>query len=108
MKLVNATGASGKVYQAQMKSLVEVLPKAAGIYIFVRQEAEGPRALYVGQTHDFDQRIGRLRTQHNAWVDLCREKATHVALVPFNGSEAQRIQIETDLRNGLQPVCNKQ
>jgi hypothetical protein len=81
----------------------------AGVYIFCRREASGNfTALYVGETHDFKNRLSDCLRQHHALADVLRLGATHICALPMTGGLALREGIETVLRNVLDPPCNRQ
>jgi hypothetical protein len=74
-------------------------------YIFVRREFDGRRsALYIGQSDRIHERLPR-HEKLNAARDLGVNEL-HVHLLAR--TEAERFDIETDLRNGHQPPLNKQ
>lgn len=84
-------------------------PHKAGIYIFAKDNGNSWGIIYIGQTHDFYNRIYLYLEDHDAWNCIQKNGATHVAIYEFSGTEQQRIRIETDLRNKYTgSPCNKQ
>ena len=86
-------------------------PRKAGVYIFVKDNGDSWGIVYIGQTHNFYERIFLNLEDHDAWKSECiqKNKATHVAIYEFSGTEQQRIDIETNLRNNYTgSPCNKQ
>jgi predicted GIY-YIG superfamily endonuclease len=102
-------GESGSTYECVIYPINHsTTPSKAGIYIFGKSLNNQWHSLYIGQTHDFYNRIFLYLEDHDAWDCLQRNKATHVALYEFSGTEQQRIRIETDLRHNYSTACNQQ
>jgi hypothetical protein len=64
-------------------------------------------ALYVGETKSFVDRLNTGAMHHDGYKRALTLKATHIAVLICR-DDAQRLSIETDLRHGLNPVCNAQ
>jgi hypothetical protein len=102
-------GASGTIYEFQNHVLGTIFYPIAGIYIFTRRDEDGYwYALYVGQTDNIMRRLTDNLKLHHQFENCKHFGATHIAIMPIEGEDALRIQIETDLRHGLNPPCNLQ
>lgn len=76
-------------------------PEAPGLYVFARLQIGQWAALYVGQTGSLRKRI----PTHQRWPGAKRFGATHIhARVEW--IERERLAIEADLIQGLQPPMN--
>ena len=83
------------------------LLKTGGIYIFAGFSVFGVRqpnwhAFYVGQTEDFSTRL----PGHEKWNEAYSSGATHVHIL-VNNDLAERLVIETNLIDRLQPNLNE-
>lgn len=105
--MINWFGRSGLKYTAETHLWgTEFLPLSA-VYIACAPTWGGWLALYVGETHDINQRLNTGAEGHNGLKRARASGATHfgICLVSDN---AERLRIETDLRHGLNPSCNMQ
>ena len=101
---VTWTGSSGTKYQYTVYPTNTDWNDVGGNYIFAYQLSTGNwRAVYVGQTNSFKNRI----PNHPEWPCAARNGATHV-LAHVNGTERARLVEEADLIAALQPPCNQQ
>ena len=107
MTRVSCNGASGTQYTMIVAPIGASLPKVGGVYLLLSREVSVWRALYVGQSENLDQRVGSNITSRHAWPKFRRFGATHVALVDVSDSN-DRLWIERDLIQGLNPPCNDQ
>jgi len=85
--------------------------KIAGLYIFVYLDANKVwRTVYIGETHNLDQRIGEGLKNHNSLACINRNCATHIAICTANtfNSKALRVKAETELRGSYPTACNLQ
>jgi len=83
-----------------------------GVYVFAKlvRLASGSdyfEALYVGETQSLVNRLNSGAVNHDGYKRALAAKATHVAVLVCQNS-TERLRIETDLRHGLNPVCNTQ
>lgn len=102
-------GASGTRYELHCHPIGTNYLELPGIYIFCKLAANGYwDALYVGQCEAFCDRIGRDLRSHHKFDDVRRAGATHICTIHITGNYATRLQIETDLRQGLKPPFNDQ
>lgn len=105
------TGASGTRYSFHCHPIGTEYLALPGVYIFCKPAAVEGRwdALYVGECEAFCDRVGRggLRSHHK-FGDVTRAGATHICTIHIAGSDTERLQIETDLRQGLKPPFNDQ
>lgn len=108
MDKITATGKSGRKYQFTVNKFNSRVPQEAGVYLFLKQNGDSYNPIYIGQTHSFHERIYLYLEQHNAFKCIRRNGATHVGVCRIYGSEQQRIDIETDLRNNYPTPCNLQ
>jgi hypothetical protein len=81
----------------------------SGVYIFCKPAANNRwTAIYVGETEDFNDRLNTNLKNHHRWDCIKREGATNVCIIPVQGGKTTRVAVETDLRNNLDPPCNRQ
>ncbi|SFJ00407.1 hypothetical protein [Bradyrhizobium sp. Gha] len=104
------TGASGALYQFQLDALgsITYFPMS-GVYIFSRDLGGGSHyPVYVGETDSFQRRLTDQLWAHHALDAIRKHGATHINTLSIAGDRAKRLYVETDLRNALNPPCNKQ
>lgn len=107
--LVTWTGFEGRQYQFQLDAIGMAYKPRGGVYIFCRQEAPGQwRALYVGETADFDERLNTGLARHEGARRAMQMGATHICTLHVPAPETHRLSIETELRAALQPPANLQ
>ena len=101
-------GRSGTAHSFTLFPLgAEFLPYS-GVYVFCRRFLVLPwEALYVGETKSFYDRLNAGSSSHRGMKDAIAAGATHVGL-RWIIDESERLRVETDLRHGLNPVCNRQ
>jgi hypothetical protein len=104
------TGRSGTRYEFEHFQIGAVNFNAvAGIYVFCSQAADGLwYAVYVGETNNFRRRLSDELSSHHRMESISRAGATHICAMVTVGGDAARVSIETDLRHGLNPPCNRQ
>lgn len=108
MTTVTWTGKSGIKYQLYLHPLSTEFKPLGGVYIFCRPGQPGfMEAVYVGQTQSFFDRLNANPMNHDGYKRARLEKATHVAVL-VEANATLRLRIETDLRHGLDPICNVQ
>ncbi|MBL9028966.1 MAG: hypothetical protein JNK42_00635 [Caedimonas sp.] len=109
MSVLTFQGISGATYDCAVYPINHsTTPHKAGIYIFIKPLTNEWQPVYIGQTHDFYNRIYLELEDHDAWDCIQRNKATYVAIYEFSGAEQQRIRMETDLRRNYPTACNRQ
>jgi hypothetical protein len=79
-----------------------------GVYIFCYWTPAGWVPVYVGETDDLSRRLGDGLTDHHRLEDIKGVGATHISAVGIAGDRTRRLDVETDLRQHLNPPCNKQ
>lgn len=105
------TGRSGTSYEFYVHPIgTEFLP-ISGVYIFCRQVTATLlggtyEALYVGEAQSLFDRLNSGVGNHDGFKRASREGMTHIAAMRC--SSAERLWVETDLRHGLDPICNRQ
>jgi hypothetical protein len=100
-------GKSGVVYEFDVYPIGQEFRPVSGVYIFCIPIGDGRfRALYVGETKSFNDRLNTGLVNHDGYKRARAFKATHVAARVV--ASANRLIVETDLRHGLNPVCNRQ
>lgn len=102
------TGKSGKKYTFNTYSENTKFPDIGAVYIFTKryQNASGTYSqipLYIGESEELGTRI----ENHEKWPCVMRQGCTHISVMPVSDGR-KRLNIETDLIQGYQPVCNKQ
>jgi len=105
-------GASGNSYLFEIYKLgVEFnpLPAIYALSTFRGETLLGQRieALYVGQTKSLHERLNTNPMNHDGFKRSRNAGMTHIAVMLCHDA-AERLRIETDLRHGLDPVCNRQ
>jgi excinuclease UvrABC nuclease subunit len=81
----------------------------SGVYIFCRESSPGRwTALYVGEAQDINARIGSGVGQHHKATACVRAGATHICTRVVSGARAERLRVETDLRQKYTPPHNDQ
>lgn len=102
------TGKSGAEYVFETYHLGTTFKDLSGVYIVCRETIWNKfEALYVGETQSFYRRLNLGSESHSGLKRATTEGATHVA-VRFEFGEMARLSVETDLRHGLNPLCNEQ
>lgn len=105
--LVTATGLSGTHYKFQLYPAGTHFREMPGLYIFARPVANGGwHVLYVGQTHDLQNRVGSCLHTHHQFAAAKAKGITHVGALLFPGREDDRLRAESDLIAGLRPELN--
>jgi|SRR3989344_3427002 len=104
---LRASGVSGTLYLFKAHPWGTRFPAIPGLYAFVAPLPTGLwRVLYLGETHDLDERVGLgLRSHHRA-LDALHRGATHVAVARAPAVKGDRLAQETDLCEALMPPCN--
>jgi hypothetical protein len=104
-------GASGTRYEFQLDRLgTTTYRPIEGVYIFCKQLGNGTNfsGLYVGETDNFWRRLSNELHSHHALDAIRLHGATHISTLHVAGDRSYWLYIETDLRNALNPPCNKQ
>lgn len=105
----HAFGASGKRYDFHVHEIGTAYKTIAGVYMFIRERQDRSLAVaYVGECGDFDDRLNINLKSHHRWACIRKECATHIATLHVPGERQARLDIETDLREALDPPCNRQ
>jgi len=108
---INWTGAGGPSYTTELCQFGKTFRTNPGVYIFCKPSAtlkDRWDQIYVGETDDFNDRLNTNLASHHRWDCIKRNGATNVCVLLVTGGKQARTTIETDLRNGLDPVCNRQ
>ena len=81
-----------------------------GVYIFCRPAATAGKwdPIYVGECENFNERLNTNLPNHHRWSCIQRERATNVCVLRVDGGKLKRTAVETDLRQKLDPPCNRQ
>ncbi|MEL7028556.1 MAG: hypothetical protein AAGL49_04945 [Pseudomonadota bacterium] len=83
--------------------------KVSGVYVSCKSSNPGKwNAVYVGEAHDLNQRLNTALQLHQAWSCITRNAATHVCVRAIQGARRARLDLETNLRHSLNPLCNLQ
>jgi hypothetical protein len=103
------TGASGTRYEFQLDTIGAVYRPIEGVYIFCWHTGNGNySAAYVGETDNFQRRLTSELRAHHSFDAVRLRGATHISTLHVAGDRSYRLYVETDLRNALNPPCNKQ
>jgi hypothetical protein len=104
---ITARGANGALHEFQAYPLGTRFKELPGLYTFCYPRTDGSWfALYIGQTHDLDGRVGSGLETHHRIAEARKAGATHVAVRVFNGRESDRIAAEADLIRHNKPPLN--
>jgi hypothetical protein len=104
-------GLSGNLYTFETYPIGTAFNHVGGVYIFCKGAANGDwHALYVGETHDFNDRLNTGLQGHDAWPSCRFAGATHLSVMVIGGpgAERERLRVETELRHSLRPPYNRQ
>ena len=102
-------GASRTTYEFEHHAIGMTFNAIGGVYIFCKQSVDTLwYAVYVGETDNFARRLSDELASHHRWPAIRAAGATHICAMVVRGGNAERLRIETDLRNGLNPPCNRQ
>ena len=108
MTTVNCTGVSGRQYQFEVFPVGTLFNSVPGVYIACRLPSAGwYQALYVGETQSVKDRLNGSANNHYGLRCAAHNGMSHIAVMVVY-SDAERLRIETDLRHGLNPCCNRQ
>ena len=79
------------------------LRKASGVYVILGSSTPGVnwKVLDVGESHDVHERVSN-HDRANCWK---RSGHSVIAVAPIYAAEAQRMQIERELRHQYNPPC---
>lgn len=103
------TGASGRTYKFEHHAIGMTFNPLGGVYIFCRLATDNRwYAVYVGETDNFARRLTDELASHHQWESIRAARATHICAMVIGSGNAERLAIETDLRHGLNPPCNRQ
>ena len=103
------TGISGTTYAFEVHPLGTFFQSLPGIYVICKEAPPKTlNALYVGEAHDFDNRVGEGFPTHHKWAAAIVRGATHICVMVVSGDNAARLRIERDLRHGFNPPLNDQ
>jgi len=107
--IVSWPGKSGTAYHTELFPLGTTFNAVSGVYIACAATSQPGRwtAFYVGEAKSLYDRLNANVSAHDGLVCASRRGATHIAAMRTNG-DTERLRIETDLRHGLNPPCNKQ
>jgi hypothetical protein len=99
-------GASGQVYGFKVYALGTHFRKLSGVYVVTTRSSTAAgghrhRPLYVGQTEDLSQPLGRHRK-----AGVFREHGANCVCLLSDASKESRVAKERDLIAAFQPVCN--
>lgn len=98
-----------RTYGFQLHLLGVTYLERPGVYIFCRQALNGHwDPGYVGETDNFWRRLTSELTLHHRWQSVRTFGATHICTLHVPGDKSLRLAIETDLRQSLNPSCNRQ
>jgi hypothetical protein len=99
-----------RVYEFQLHPIGVTYFERSGVYILCKPAATAGHwdACYVGETDNFWRRLTSQLTAHHRWQSIRAAGATHICTLHVPGDDALRLAIETDLRQSLNPPCNRQ
>lgn len=108
MTVVTWTGRSGLQYRMEAFPAETIFNPVSGVYIAFRALSTGNfEALYVGEAQSLYQRLNARATNHTGLRCAAGKGMTHICATVVVG-DTERLRVETDLRHGLDPSCNRQ
>lgn len=109
MPAVVWNGASGRKYSFELWPIGTNFNDIAGVYIFCRRLANGNwGAVYIGESSSLKGRLSSNLATHHRLDAIKRQGATHICALPISGHPSLRLAVETDLRQLIKPICNRQ
>lgn len=107
MSKITFTGKSGQKYEFQLHTIGTELESNSGVYVFLRKLTKY-HLVYIGETHDFCERLNTNFANHTQQRCIVNKGATHIATFR-ESDEGARLRIETDIRHGYPGTpCNQQ
>ncbi len=104
---VTFTGASGARYTFNYYKKDVNWKAVAAVYIFTKRTVSAGKgaqtALYIGETHSLKERI----PGHEKWPCVNKHGCTHIA-VRTESNQTRRREIESDLMEKQDPLCNSE
>ena len=101
-------GKTGQRFEFEVHPIGTLYKRVSGVYVACRQSISGSlEALYVGETQSFYDRLNAGAANHDGLKCAARNGMTHIGVMIVAGN-SERLRIETDLRHGLKPSCNRQ
>lgn len=108
MQTANWIGKSGRKYDFELYPRGTEFKSIGGVYVLCNLiSARQLRALYVGETKSFHDRLNACAFTHDGFKRAARIGFTHITVLRC-ADDALRLAIETDLRHALNPVCNRE
>jgi hypothetical protein len=106
---VRWTGISGAIYAFEIHPIWTRYKERPGVYIFCKRRSHVQwDAFYVGETDNFNRRLFDELLSHHRWGCVRAAGATDICTLHVPSGYAERLRIETDLRQALNPSCNMQ
>lgn len=102
------SGVSGNQYEFQIDPLGTNFKIVPGVYILCHWVGNGWQADYVGETENFHGRLSNGCATHHRLHSIHAAGSTHICTMRFSVGLTIREAIETDLRQRLNPCCNRQ
>lgn len=112
-EIVYYVGRSGTQYQMNLYNpALTTFFEVPGIYLLCRRAVIGGEfryeALYAGEAQSLKDRLNTQGSGHDGYKRAVAQGMDRIAAMVVTGGLAERLRIETDLRHGLNPVCNAQ
>ena len=102
------SGVSGRTYPFRLYELGQVFKPLPGAYVLCKETSPNVfDVLYVGETHDLDNRVGTNFSEHHKWAAAILAGATHVCARVVHGGKADRLAVEADLRQFYNPPLTR-
>jgi hypothetical protein len=101
-------GKSGQSYEFETFPVGTRFNHVSGVYVACKALSTGVfEPLYVGEAESLHNRLNVEFEKHEGLQRASRLGMTHIEVMLVSG-KTNRLRIETDLRHGLDPVCNRQ
>lgn len=100
-------GQSGAIYNLECYPLGQRFNAVPGLYVFLAPGQPGYWIpVYIGETHDLDNRVGAGLANHHKVQAALAKGATHIGVRTAPADGAQRLWQERDLCAKWSPCCN--
>lgn len=109
MPLVTLKGTSGTSYDFEVHNVGTNFNAIAGVYALLSSSGSPYSVLYIGEAQSLFQRlnIDPESGNHDGYDCARRRALTHIAVRRVNGGKQARLDVEADLVDYYDPVCNK-
>lgn len=105
-------GVSGQPYLFEVHDTSTIFLPVPGVYVLCRTSpivlGAHLEPLYVGESESLEDRLNTRRDAHEGFKRALAHGASLICTMRTSQWSTERLRIETDLRHGLNPICNLQ